>query len=105
MLVNPIHQVEGLTLCDGSIIQDLLFADDIILFLNGSRENLQHAFHFINLLCEGFGTCLNWHKSCIVWASHNPYNWSWGEDLGLKWLGKGQAIKYLGFQMGFEVLQ
>jgi hypothetical protein len=72
MLINPIHQVEGLTLHDGSILRDLFFVDDTTLFLNGSRKNLQHAFHFINLLCEGFGTWINWHKSCIVWTSHNP---------------------------------
>ncbi len=48
---------------------------------------------------------MNWHKSCVVWASLNFQNWSWGEDLGLKWLGKGQATKYLGFQVGFEVPQ
>ncbi len=28
MLINPIHQVEGLTLCDGSILRDLFFVDD-----------------------------------------------------------------------------
>ncbi len=55
ILINPIHQVKGLTLCDGSILRVLLFANDITLFLNGSKEKLQHAFHFINLLCEGFG--------------------------------------------------
>jgi hypothetical protein len=32
MLVDPIHQVEGLTLFDGLIIWDLLFLDDIALF-------------------------------------------------------------------------
>jgi hypothetical protein len=72
MLINPIYQVKGLIPHDGSILQDLFFVDDITLFLNGSRKNLQHAFHFINLLCEGFGTWINWHKSCIVWTSHNP---------------------------------
>jgi hypothetical protein len=67
------------------------------------KKNLQQVFDVINLYCEGFGMQMNWHKSCVVWASFNFQNWSWSEDLGLKWLGKGQAIKYLGSQVGFEV--
>jgi hypothetical protein len=39
MSVNPIHQVEGLMIRDGSILRNLFFANDTILFLNGSREN------------------------------------------------------------------
>lgn len=55
ILVNPIHQVKGLTPRDGSILRDLFFTNDTSLFLNGSRKKLQHAFHFINLLCKRFG--------------------------------------------------
>lgn len=40
MLVDPIHQVEGSTLHDGSILWNVLFADDITLFFNGTKENL-----------------------------------------------------------------
>jgi hypothetical protein len=40
-LVNPIHQIKGLTICDGSILRDFLFANDTTLFLNGSKEKLK----------------------------------------------------------------
>jgi hypothetical protein len=40
-----------------------------------------------------------------IWALDELMNCSWGELEGLKWIPKGQGVKYLGVQIRFGFSQ
>ncbi len=49
-----------------------------------------------------FGAQINWHKSCVIWVAKMEQKWHWGQDFDLRWVAKGEGMKYLGVQIGFR---
>ena len=105
MVNDPIHGTEGIILPNGATLTAMLFANDTALYLKGTRDNLDKIYKVLQLFCDASRARINWDRSFPVWASVNPRQWSWGEDLGLRWLNLGETARYLGFPVGFEILQ
>lgn len=105
MVNDDRHGIIGLTLPDDSNVRIQSFADDTALFLRGSPHNLQRAFGVLEKFCEASGAKLNWDKSYAIWAPDKERDWSWGEELGLRWLRNSEVARYLGFPFGKRVSQ
>jgi hypothetical protein len=105
MLQHPECQVQGLRLPDNSTITNQMFADNTLLLLEGTRENLDRALNVITRFSAASGAKLNLHKSIGLWLSPRPREWQWGEEAGLKWLEKGEVTKYLGYPFGIDIPQ
>lgn len=82
-----------------------MFADDTLLLLQGSRDNLDRALQVINRFGAASGAKLNLHKSVGLWISSRARDWQWGEEAGLKWLEGGEVTRYLGYPFGIDVPQ
>lgn len=50
-------------------VSHLGFADDLVIFLNGSIRNLQRFRHFLDSYQQALGQLINFHKSQIVVGS------------------------------------
>ena len=105
MLQHPGCGVQGLRLPDNTFITNQMFADDTMLLLDGTKENLDRALNVINRFGAASGAKLNLHKSVGLWLSTRPREWQWGEDAGLKWLEKGEVTRYLGYPFGIDISQ
>jgi hypothetical protein len=105
MLQHPGNNVKGLRLPDNSVITNQMFADDTLLLLDGTPDNLDRAIEVINRFGAASGAKLNLHKSIGVWVAHTPRPWNWGEEEGLKWLQPGEVTKYLGYPFGINITQ
>jgi hypothetical protein len=103
MLADPRHGIEGLTLPKGGIIRDQTFANDTTLYLKGDQENLDRAQGVLEIFCKASGARINWNKSSAIWASRRERIWDWGEEVGLKWIPRGEGVRYLGVQVGFHL--
>ncbi len=103
MLADPRHGIEGLTLPKGGRIRDQTFADDTALYLKGDQENLDRAQGVLEVFCKASGARINWNKSSTIWASRRERIWDWGQEVGLKWVPRGEGVKYLGVQVGFHL--
>src|SRR4051794_29053226 len=55
MLCDLIHNIEGLTLPDSSILMESFFTDDSSIFLKCTKENLERTFAVLDLFCVGNG--------------------------------------------------
>ncbi len=53
--------------------------------------------------CKTSGAKINWNKSVAIWASRRERTWTWGQEVGLKWIPKGEGVRYLGVQVGFRL--
>ena len=82
-----------------------MFADDTLLLLDGTRENLDRALSVINRLGVASSAKLNLHKSVGLWLSPRHREWQWGEEAELKWLVKGEVTRYLGYPFGIDISQ
>lgn len=105
MLQHPGCQVQGLRLPDNTIITNQMFADDTLLLLDGTRDNLDRALNVITRFGAASGAKLNLHKSIGLWLAHTERGWNWGEEAGLKWLGTGEVTRYLGYPFGIDIPQ
>ena len=105
MLQHPECQVKGLRLPDNSYITNQMFADDTLLLLEGSPENMDTTLAVINKFSAASGAKLNLHKSVGVWIAHTERTWCWGEEAGMKWLQPGEVTKYLGYPFGLQITQ
>lgn len=105
MLEHPDCQVQGLRLPDNTTITNQMFANDTLLFLDGTRDNMDKAFNVINRFGEASGAKLNLHKSVGLWLAQTDRTWQWGEEAGLKWLAPGEVTHYLGYPFGLDILQ
>ena len=86
MLQHPDCGVQGLRLPDNTEITNQMFADDTLLLLDGTKDNLDRALNVINRFSAASGAKLNLHKSVGLWLAPRPRSWQWGEDAGFKWL-------------------
>lgn len=97
--------VKGLKLPDNSYITNQMFADDTLLFLDGTKDNIDRALTVIQRFGAASGAKLNLHKSVGLWLSKNERTWQWGEEVGMKWLLPGEVTKYLGYPFGLNLPQ
>lgn len=102
MLADPRHGIEGLTLPKGGRIRDQTFADDTTLYLKGDHENLDKAHGVLEIFCKASRARINWNKSAAIWASRRERIWDWGQEVDLKWVPRGEGVRYLGVQVGFH---
>lgn len=56
------------------LISHLLFADDLIIFTNGSRTSLSRFYEFLSLYEETSGLCINKSKSAFYVSKRCPHN-------------------------------
>jgi hypothetical protein len=103
MLIDPRHGIEGLTLPKGGRIRDQTFADDTALYFKGDQGNLDMAKGVLEVFCKASGARINWNKSSAIWASRRERIWDWGQEVGLKWVPRGEGVRYLGVQVGFHL--
>jgi len=102
MLEDPTYAIEGLTLPRGGKIKDQTFADDTTLYLKGEQANLDKTHGVLETFCKASGAKINWNKFVGIWASRKERAWSWGQEVGLKWIPEGEGVRYLGVQVGFH---
>jgi hypothetical protein len=105
MLQHPECRVKGLKLPDNSSITNQMFADDTLLFLDGTLDNMDRALNVINRFGATSRAKLNLHKSVGIWLSDTERTWHWGEEAGMKWLKEGEVTKYLGYPFGLHLPQ
>ncbi len=103
MLEDPRHGIEGLTLPKGGSIRDQTFADDTALYFKGDQSNMDKVQNVLKIFCKASGAKINWNKSAAIWASRRERTWNWGREEGLKWVPKGEGVRYLGVQVGFRL--
>jgi hypothetical protein len=61
MICNPRNGIEGLT-----ILREAFFVDDSMLYLKGTKENLQRAFQVLDTYCATLGAKMNMQKSMAI---------------------------------------
>lgn len=105
MLHHPVCGVKGLTLPDNSSITNQMFAYDTLLFLDGTRDNMDRALTVINRFGVASGAKLNLHKSVGLWLSQQERTWQWGEEARMKWLVPGEVTRCLGYPFGLNIPQ
>jgi hypothetical protein len=103
MMEDPRYAIEGLTLPGGGRIRDQMFADDTTLYLKDEQANMDKTQGVLETFCRASGARINWNKSSAIWASRRERSWSWGQEVGLKWIPEGEGIRYLGVQVGFRL--
>ena len=105
MLQHPENQVQGLRLPDHTSITNQMFADDTLLLLDGTQDNLDRALTVINRFGAASGGKLNLHKSIGLWLGQAARTWQWGEEACVKWLAPGEVTRYLGYPFGIDIAQ
>jgi hypothetical protein len=105
MLQHSECHVQGLRFPDKFMITNQMFADDTLLLLDGTTENMDRALNIIHKFGEASGAKLNLHKSLGLWVAHIERPWQWGEEAGLKWLLPGEVTRNLGYPFGLRILQ
>jgi len=83
MLDDRRFEIEGLALPKGGCVKDQTFADDIALYLRGSRANMDKTQRVLDLFCKASGEKVNWNKLAAIWASRKRKEWDWGQEVGL----------------------
>jgi hypothetical protein len=92
MLDNPKHEIDGMHLPKGGCVRDQTFADDTAFYLKGSLSNLSKARAVLELFYLASRAKINWGKSAAIWASKEKKEWEWGQEVGLRWIPKGQGV-------------
>jgi len=64
---------------------------------------MDRAQNVLKLFCTASDAKLNWNKSAAIWASTKEKTWEWGCEVGLKWVPKGEGIRYLDVQIDFRL--
>lgn len=105
MLQHPGCNVKGLRLPDNSTITNQMFADDTLLLLDGTPDNMDRAIAVINRFGEASRAKLNLHKSTGLWIGQAERTWQWGKAEGLKWLPTGEVTRYLVYPFGLHIPQ
>ena len=105
MLQHSECGVKRLQLPDNTSITNQMFADDTLLLLDGTKDNMDRALTVISRFGAASGAKLNLHKSVGIWISHQERTWQWGEEEGMKWLLPGEVTRYLGYPFGLNIAQ
>jgi hypothetical protein len=78
MLDDHRFEVKGLALPGGRKITDQTFANDIALYLQGTRNNMERTQKVLDIFCKALGEKINWHKTATIWANKKNKEWEWG---------------------------
>ena len=105
MLQHPENGVQGLRLPNNTSITNQMFADDTLLFLDGTKDNMDRAHSVLDRFGAASRAKLNLHKSVGLWLAPTEREWQWGESAGLKWLKPGEVTRYLGHPFGYRIPQ
>ena len=70
LLQHPTNSVQGLRLLDNNTITNQMFADDTLLLLERTPENMDKAIAVIKIFGVALGAKPNLHKSVGIWVSH-----------------------------------
>jgi len=90
--------VKGLNLQESdSSVTDQKFADDTILYLEGTVENLNRTKVALELFALELGSKINWYKSHAIWVNQTSKSFDWGLKVQLHWLALKETIRYLDF--------
>ncbi len=92
MLDDPKHKIDGMHLPKGGYVRDQTFTNDTALYLKGSPSNLSKAWVVLELFYLASMAKINWGKSMAIWANTEKKEWEWGQEVGLKWILKGQRV-------------
>jgi len=95
--------IKGLALPGGGKITDQTFADDTVLYLQGTHDNMERTQKVLDIFCKAFEAKINWHKMATIWASKKNKEWEWGQEVGLQCIPEGKGVRYLGIQVGFHL--
>jgi hypothetical protein len=66
MLDDHRFGVKGLALPRGGKITDQTFAKDIVLYLQGTRNNMERTQKVMDIFCKASGAKINWHKTAAI---------------------------------------
>lgn len=103
MLQHPKSGVKGLKHPDKTTITNQMFADDTLLLLDGTPENMDIAITIIHKFGAASKAKLNLHKYVGLWVVHTERTWHWGREAGFKWLQRGEVTRYLGYPFGLHI--
>jgi hypothetical protein len=103
-LLKEDDTINGLRLpgTNGDVI-DQEYADDTILYPEGSLLNLNNTKRALETFSLATGTKINWNKSHEIWKATTPCPFTWRKDVGLHWLQPDKTTWYLGFYIGFQI--
>lgn len=59
LLQSEAYRVQGLRLLNGDSLRDAAFADDTVLYIQASEENLQRMQEALQLFCKASGSKIN----------------------------------------------
>ena len=80
---------------------DSEYADDTALYVQDDIESLEQVRLSLEVFCLAAGAKINWHKS-IGFLTEPGASSQWGIFLGFRWIPRGQATRYLGFQVRLD---
>ena len=81
---------------------DAEFADDTAAYLHGHEANLTRFQTALEQFCDASGAKINWHKSFGFWIGETDRP-QWSPSLQFQWIPSGQAVRYLGCQVGLDL--
>ncbi len=64
---------------------------------------MDRAQGVLETFCISSGAKVNSNKSATIWANKRERTWTWGQEVGLKWILEGEGVRYLGVQVGFRL--
>ena len=79
------------------------FADDTAIYMQGDVENLKKLESGLSLLCKRSNAIINWHNSYAISLSNESHP-AWHPHPSFMFINQGASTKYLGFQIGFNIL-
>ena len=88
----------GISVSQDLAITHLLFVDDILIFYDGSRRDIQKLSQGLKLFKRAFGMVINEDKSTINWENlEDPERYSLGDFFNFQCWSLDDGVKYLGF--------
>ncbi len=78
MLDDTKYNVEGLTLPKGGCIRDQTFVDDTVIYLKGTKNNMDRMWSVLDLFYFAFEAKMNQEKIVAILASKDKRAWEWG---------------------------
>ena len=78
------------------IVTHLAFADDVLIFTNGSAVSLAHLMHFLSQYEEVSRHLINRQKSCFIIGDNSPLSRAQSIDAAIGFVQKSLPIQYLG---------
>lgn len=95
--------LKGIEVATNLFISHLLFVDDILLFSNGSREDVSQLKSSLDLFLKAIGMSINAQKSSIAHEGLSSMDLDRiATSLPYEVLPMGDSLKYLGFPLNSD---